>query len=78
MIRFDLQSMSQVKKQIVEGQSALQTFIQISSVNGTFVTAPSLQASFSQHLSFFSGQAGAISHVVDGLRKDIELLQEMF
>ena len=78
MIRFDLQSMSQVKKQIVEGQSALQTLIQISSVNGTFVTAPSLQSSFSQHLSFFGGQPGAISHVVDGLRRDIEWLQEMF
>lgn len=78
MIRFDLQSMAQVKKQIVEGQSALQTLIQISSVNGTFVTAPSLQSSFSQHLSFFGGQPGAISHVVDGLRRDIEWLQEMF
>lgn len=78
MIRFDLKSVASAKSQLAAAQSALRAVAQASLGNASFVTAPSIQAAYSQHLTLFSGQPGAAVNVMNGLKRDIEWLQEMF
>ena len=78
MIRFDLNSVASAKSHLAAAQSALRAVAQASLGNASFVTAPSIQAAYSQHLTLFSGQPGAAVNVMNGLKRDIEWLQEMF
>lgn len=78
MIKFDLSAMSAVKDQLDQGFSALEQIDRLGGFQGAFSTAPSLQSSFSQQMTFLAGQSGSVSVVIEDLRRDIEWLKDIF
>ena len=78
MIKFDLSSISNVSNQLIGARSALNDIGRLSRNGMVFTTSPSLNSAFGQHMTFIAGQPGSVTQVTNGLRRDIEWLQEMF
>ncbi len=78
MIKFDVRAMNKVASCLESGREAISEISRAGRLHGSFTTAPSLNDSFIQHVSFFDGQSGSAVRVVKNLKSDIDWLQNMF
>ena len=79
MITFDLQSLSNVQRQITNVVQKIQALSTASTATaGAFTTVPSINAAFAQHQTIWAGQAGSAIDTIGNIRDRIRWVHELF
>ena len=78
MIKFHISALHRVKQSLKQAGASLKLLRLQNSKLSSYTTVPSLSGAYTQHASFWDGQSGSATNVLDIMYSNVEWLQEVF